>query len=50
MVDSAMVLDIILTPWSRVLPEKLKAAYLVQKFPAFNGTHLFINVFIKTSH
>jgi hypothetical protein len=27
-----------LTPWSRVLPEKLKQPKLLNKFPAFYGT------------
>jgi hypothetical protein len=27
-----------LTPWSRVLLEKLTGSQLVKKFPAFNGT------------
>jgi hypothetical protein len=29
---------ILLTPWSRVLPEKLKRPELLKKFPAFYGT------------
>jgi hypothetical protein len=28
----------LLTPWSRVLPEKLKCPELLEKFPAFYGT------------
>jgi hypothetical protein len=28
----------LLTPWSRVLPEKLKRPELLKKFPAFYGT------------
>jgi hypothetical protein len=28
----------LLTPWSRVLLEKLTGFQLVKKFPAFNGT------------
>jgi hypothetical protein len=30
------------TPWSRVLPEKLKRPKLLKKFPAFYGTRRFI--------
>jgi hypothetical protein len=30
------------TPWSRVLPEKLKRPGLLKKFPAFYGTQRFI--------
>jgi hypothetical protein len=32
-----IVTNIILTPWSRVLPEKLKRPELLKKFPAFYG-------------
>jgi hypothetical protein len=28
----------LLTPWSRVLPEKLKRPELLKKFPTFYGT------------
>jgi hypothetical protein len=34
-----------LTPWSRVLPEKLTGFELVKKFPAFYGTRRFITAF-----
>jgi len=30
-----------LSPWSRVLPEKLTGHQLVKKFPAFHGTQWF---------
>jgi len=33
-----IIIIIILTPWSRVLPEKLTSFQLVEKFPAFYGT------------
>jgi hypothetical protein len=36
-----------LTPWSRVLPEKLKRPQLFKKFPAFYGTQRFIAVFTR---
>jgi hypothetical protein len=34
-----------LTPWSRVLPDKLKCPKLLKKFPAFYGTRRFITAF-----
>jgi hypothetical protein len=37
----------LLTPWSRVLPEKLKRPTLLKKFPAFYGTQRFITAFTK---
>jgi hypothetical protein len=36
-----------LTPWSRVLLEKLIVTHLVKKFPAFNGTWRFTTVFTR---
>ena len=36
------VLTYLLTPWSRVLLEKLTSLQLVRKFPAFHGTRRFI--------
>ena len=33
-----------LTPWSRVLLEKLTGSQVVKKFPAFYGTRKFITV------
>jgi len=35
----------LLTPWSRVLLEKLTGVQLVKKFPAFNETRKFITAF-----
>jgi hypothetical protein len=35
----------LLTPWSRVLLEKLTGLQLVKKFPAFYGTRRFITAF-----
>jgi len=32
----------LLTPWCRVLLEKLTGLQLVKKFPAFHGTRMFI--------
>jgi len=39
-----------LTPWSRVLLEKLTVTQLVKKFPAFYGTRSFITMFTKARH
>jgi len=36
------LLTYLLTPCSRVLPEKLTGSQLVKKFPAFYGTRRFI--------
>jgi hypothetical protein len=38
------------TPWSRVLPEKLKCPELLKKFPAFYETRRFITVYISARH
>ena len=35
----------LLTPWCRVLLEKLTGLQLVKKFPAFHGTRRFITIF-----
>jgi hypothetical protein len=40
----------LLTPWSRVLPEKLKRPELLKKFPAFYGTRRFITAFTRARH
>jgi hypothetical protein len=40
----------LLTPWSRVLPEKLKRPELLKKVPAFYGTRRFITVFTRARH
>ena len=39
-----------LTPWSRVLLEKLAGFQLVKKFPAFYGTRRFIIAFTSDRH
>jgi hypothetical protein len=44
------VKDIGLTPWSRVLPEKLKCPELLKKFTAFYGTRRFITVYTRARH
>ena len=40
----------LLTPWCRVLLEKLTGLQLVKKFPAFYGTRRFINAFTSVHH
>jgi len=39
-----------LTPWSRVLFEKLTVTQLVKKVPTFYGIWKFITVFLTTHH
>ena len=39
-----------LTPWRRVLLEKLTDSQLVKKFPQFCGTRRFINAFTRARH
>ena len=39
---SICILTYLLTPWCRVLLEKLTGLQLVKKFPAFHGTRRFI--------
>jgi len=40
----------LLTPWSRVLLEKLTGLQLVKKFPAFYGTRRFITALTIARH
>ena len=40
----------LLTPWCRVLLEKLTGLQLVKKFPAFHGTRRFISALTKVRH
>ena len=40
----------LLTPWCRVLLEKLTGLQLVKKFPAFYGTRRFITVLTSVRH
>ena len=44
------VLTYLLTPWSRVLLEKLICSQLVKKFPAFFGIRRFITTFTSVRH
>ena len=39
----------LLTPWSRILPEKLKGFQLVKRYPVFYGTRKFITGFTSAS-
>ena len=46
-----MLLNYLLTPWSRVLLEKLtSSSQLVKKFPTFYGTRRFITTFTNARH
>ena len=40
----------LLTPWGRVLLEKLTGFQLVKKFPAFYGTRRFITALTSARH
>jgi len=40
----------LLTPWCRVLLEKLTDLQLVKKFPAFHGTRMFITALTSVRH
>ena len=42
--------DYLLTPWCRVLLEKLTGLRLVKKFPAFYGTRRFITALTSVRH
>ena len=45
-----LLLDNMLTPWSRVLFENLIGLQLVKKFPAFYGTRRVITPFTSARH
>jgi hypothetical protein len=47
---SKLNLTSLLTPWSRVLLEKLTGPKLVKKFPAFYGTRRFITALTSARH
>ena len=44
------LLTYLLTPWSRVLIEKLASLQLVKKFPAFYGTRRFLTALTSAHH
>ena len=51
--NNTLTLDLniyILTPWCRVLLEKLTGLQLVKKFPAFHGTRRFITTITSLRH
>ena len=45
-----VILTYLLTPWCRVLLEKLTGLQLVKKFPTFYGTRRFITAFTSFRH
>jgi len=47
---SPLPIRAILTPWSRVLLEKLTGSQLVKNLPAFHATQRFITVFTNSRH
>ena len=48
--NSPYLLTYLLTPWCRVLLEKLTGLHLVKKFPAFYGTRRFITTLTSVRH
>jgi len=48
--ESMWLTEYLLTPWSRLLLEKLAGSQLVKKFPAFYGTRRFITAFTSVRH
>ena len=46
----AIYITYLLTPWCRVLLEKLTGLQLVKKFPAFHGTRRFITALTSVRH
>ena len=47
---SPTLITYLLTPWSRVLLEKLASLQLVKKFPAFYGTRRFLTALTSPRH
>ena len=47
---SVLLLTYLLTPWCRVLLEKLTGLQLVKKFPLFHGTRRFITALTSVRH
>jgi len=45
-----MFIILLLTPWCRVLLEKLTGLQLVKKFPTFHGTRRFITALTNVRH
>ena len=50
LLNAVMNLTYLLTPWCRVLLEKLTGLQLVKKFPAFYGTRRFITALTSVRH
>ena len=50
MYELLLIVEHFLTPWRRVLLEKLTGFQLVKKFPAFHGTRKFITAFTSARH
>ena len=48
-INQAIIIHI-LTPWRRVLLEKLTGSQLLKKFPAFHGTLKFITAFTNAKN
>ena len=48
--DFTYLLTYLLTPWCRVLLEKLTGLPLVKKFPTFHGTRWFITALASVRH
>ena len=46
-IDLTYLFTYLLTPWCRVLLEKLTGLQLVNKFPGFHGTRKFVTAFIS---
>jgi hypothetical protein len=44
------LMNYLLTPWSRVLLEKLTGLQLVKKFPALYGTRKFLTALTSAHH
>ena len=49
-IPGAYLLTYLLTPWRRVLLEKVTGLQLVKKFPAFHGTRRFITALTSVRH
>ena len=49
-IHSYFLLPYLLTPWCRVLLEKLTGLQLVKKFPTFHGTRRFITALTSVRH
>jgi len=47
---SYLLITYLLTPWRRVLLEKLTRLQLVKNFPAFYGSRRFITAFTSAHH